>query len=212
MTTRLPRFRTILTVAMVAIALVATAACGGSDAADEATLSGYEREPEPTVGSITLPAANRDTDAFAFMADPGELLVVYFGYTSCPDVCPTTLADTRQALTMMGEQANSVDLAFVTIDPDRDTDEVTTDYVEAFIDDGIALRTEEPDELAIAADAFGASFSVVENDEGEIEVAHSPQSYVVDDTGSILLTWPFGVSAEDIMSDLTILLDRQQQA
>lgn len=185
------------------------AACGGSDAAEEATFAGYEREPEPTVGAASLPAVNRGGADFAFRADDGGLLIVYFGYTSCPDVCPTTMADARLALNTLGERADDVDFAFVTIDPNRDTDDVTTSYVEAFVDDGIALRTEDPDALAIAADAFGVTYSVVENEDGEIEVGHSPHAYVVDDTGSVVLTWPFGVSAEDIANDLTILLDRR---
>lgn len=208
-----PLRRLLAVVAVVAGTLVLLAACGGSDAAEEVTLAGYERTPEPTVGSITLPAANRDTDAFAFKAEPGDLLMVNFGYSSCPDVCPTTLADARLAFSQLGERADDIDFAFVSIDPERDTPEVLTDYVEAFLDDnGIALRTDDPDELAVAADAFGATYFVGENEEGEIEVAHTPNIYLVDDTGSIILTWPFGVPVADIVSDLMILLDRQQQS
>ena len=194
------------------IALALLSARGGSDAAEESALAGYERTPEPTVGSITLPAANLDTDEFAFRAEPDHLLMVNFGYSSCPDICPTTLADTRIAFSQLGERADEVDFAFVSIDPERDTAETLTSYVEAFLADGIALRTDDADELAIAADAFGVTYFVGENAAGELEVAHTPNIYVVDDTGSIILTWPFGVAAADMASDLTILLDRQQQA
>ena len=190
---------------LVALALVASA-CGGSESA---TLAGYEREPEPTVGSITLPAANRDTDAFAFMADPGELLLVNFGYTSCPDICPTTLADTRLAFADLGDRASEVNMAFVSIDPTVDSPEVLTNYVEAFLADGIALRTDDPTELLVAADAFGVTYQIATNAEGEREVGHTPNIYVIDDTGSIILTWPFGVPPADMTSDLNILLDRR---
>jgi len=202
--------RRVISALAVLAAVVLSAACGGSDAAEE-TLAGYEREPEPTVGSISLPAVNRGDVDFPFRADDDELLIVYFGFTNCPDVCPTTLADTRLAFNQLGDRAEEIDLAFVTIDPERDTDELSGNYVEAFIDGGIALRTEDPEALAIAADAFGVTYSVVENQDGEIEVAHTPNSYVVDDTGSIILTWPFGVPADDMAGDLTILLDRTQQ-
>lgn len=187
-------------------------ACGGSSADDAGAegpvLAGYERQPEPTVGHITLPAANRDTDEFAFKADPGGLMMVTFGYTSCPDICPTTLADMRLAFTQLGARSDDVDLAWVSIDPERDTAEVVTNYVEAFVSDGIALRADDAEQLLIAADAFGVSYIVQENDEGVLEVAHTPNVYVVDDTGSIVLTWPFGVQPNDIVSDLNILLDR----
>jgi protein SCO1/2 len=199
---------------MISIGLVAVVfitACGGSDAPEEVTLSGYERTPEPTVGSITLPAANLDTSEFTFMAEPDQLLMVNFGYSSCPDICPTTLADTRIAFNQLGDRADEVDFAFVSIDPDRDTAEVLTSYVEAFLTDGIAIRTDDADELALAADAFGVTYFVGENEEGELEVAHTPNVFLVDDRGSIILTWPFGVPAADMASDLTILLDREQQ-
>jgi len=196
---------------VVIVALVFVSACGGSDAPEEVTLAGYERTPEPTVGSITLPAANLDNAEFTFKADPDHLLMVNFGYSSCPDICPTTLADTRIAFKQLGERANEVDFAFVSIDPDRDTAEVLSSYVEAFLTDGIAIRTDDADKLAIAADAFGATYFVGENEEGELEVAHSANTYLVDDNGSIILTWAFGVPAADIASDLTVLLDRQQQ-
>ena len=205
-------------IALLLAFVVFVTACGGSDDAatadnaDENALAGYERTPEPTVGSITLPAANLATDEFAFKADPGELLMVNFGYSSCPDICPTTLADTRIAFRELGARASEVDFAFVSIDPERDTAEVLTNYVEAFLDDGIAIRTDDQEQLLIAADAFGVSYFVGENDAGELEVAHTPNIFLVDDTGSIILTWPFGVPAADIANDLTILLDRQQAA
>ncbi|KAG1648659.1 putative copper-binding protein [Nymphon striatum] len=173
--------------------MLALAACGGEE---EAELAGYEREPEPTVGSITLPTATGDD--FAFKAQPDDLLLVTFGYTGCPDICPTTLADARLAFSELGDRANDVDLAWVSIDPERDTPVVASSYVKAFVTDGIALRTDDADELAIAADAFGVTYFVGENDEGELEVAHTPNVFVVDDTGSIVLTWPFGVPSADM--------------
>jgi protein SCO1/2 len=185
--------------------MVVASSCGSS----EPTLAGYEREPEPTVGSLSLPAVNRDNADFAFRAEPEGLLIVYFGYASCPDVCPTTLSDTRLALAELGDRAASVEVAMVTIDPDRDSPPILSDYVETFIDGAIALRTDDPDALAIAADAFGVTYSVTTNDEGEIEVGHTPFLYVVDDQGAIILTWPFGTPADDLASDLKILLDRR---
>lgn len=193
-------------IAVLLAAAAIAAACGG----DEAELAGYDRDPEPSVGHVTLPAVNRDGIDFAIKAEPNELLLVYFGFANCPDICPTTLADTRLAFAELGDRADDVNLAFITIDPDRDSPEVTTDYVEAFVEGSIALRTDDPDELLIAADAFGVTYQITENEAGEIEVGHTPGLYVVDDQGALVLTWPFGVPSTDVASDLNILLDRLQ--
>lgn len=193
---------------LAAFALLATACGGGSDEAAAPTLAGYEREPDPSVGALSLPAVNRDNVDFSFRADPGELLMVYFAFTNCPDFCPTTLADTRIALNELGARAEDVDVAVITVDPDRDTAEIISSYVETFIPDGIALRTEDQDQLGEVAFSFGADYRIVESAEGEIEVGHTTNMFAVDDSGSLILTWPFGITTDDIVSDLTILLDR----
>ncbi len=190
---------------LLAFALIA-AACGG----EEATLAGYEIEPDPAVGTYSLPAVNQAGGDFDFRADDDEILMVYFAFTNCPDFCPTTLADTRIALNELGARADEVDVAVVTIDPDRDTAEILTNYVETFIADATALRTEDQTLLRETAFAFGADYRIVTDDAGEIEVGHTTNLFAVDDTGSLVLTWPFGVTTDDIVNDLTILLDRTQ--
>jgi len=195
---------TRLLVAALAL-LIFASACG---AGAETTLAGYERNPEPAVGEFSLPAVNRDGEDFAFQADPGELLLVYFGFASCPDICPTTLADTRLAFSELGDRASSLDLAVATIDPERDSEEIISSYVEAFIPSGVALRTDDQVALFEAAAAFGVFYEIATNDDGEIEVGHTPNLFVVDDAGALVLTWPFGVTTDDMVSDLTILLDR----
>ena len=202
---------TRFTVPRSAQLLVATAfmlllsACGG-----EATLAGIVRDPIPIIDSVTMPAANRPVDDFAFRADPDELLVVTFGFTSCPDICPTTLADLAMTFDDLGSRAEDVDLAWVSIDPERDDVAAATTYVEAFVPDGIALRTDDELELALAADAFSVTYIIQESEDGgEPEVAHTANIFVVDDEGNLVLTWPFGVPSADMTSDLNILLDRR---
>lgn len=200
-----------LALVLLTVALVATA-CGGSDGPGELVLAGYEREPDPVVGTLSLPAVNRGDADFTFRADPGELLMVYFAFTNCPDFCPTTLADTRIALNELGARAEDIDVAVITVDPDRDTPAIISSYVETFIPDGIALRTEDQEDLSEVAFSFGADYRIVENDDGEIEVGHTTNLFAVDDTGSLILTWPFGITTDDMVSDLTILLDRIETA
>jgi protein SCO1/2 len=186
------------------IALITVVAACSSEPPRE--LSGYIREPRPVVDQVALPDLSRSGQDFVMRATPGNLLVVYFGFTNCPDVCPTTLADLRGALRRMeAAAAERVTLAVVTVDPDRDA-ETLTGYAQTFVEGAHALATFDPALLRAAADPFGVSYAVTTNDEGEVEVAHSSQMFVVDDQGQLLLTWPFGISAEDLALDLTQLL------
>lgn len=192
---------------VVAVALLG--ACGGGGAA---TLSGYERDPAPEVGSFALPDLSDGGADFSLRAAPGGLLVVYFGYTNCPDYCPTTMSDLRLALRRLDEaDAARVDVAMVTVDPDRDI-AVLADYIGGFFPDGHALATDDPDLLARVAAPFGVAYEISTNDDGEIEVGHTTSLYAIDDTGHLALTWQFNTPIEDLAEDLSILLDRQDEA
>ncbi|MGH9132694.1 MAG: SCO family protein [Ilumatobacteraceae bacterium] len=188
-------------VAIVALVLVA-AACGGG----ERELVGYAIEPAPQVDVVALPDVSQGGEPFELRARPGGLLVVYFGYTNCPDVCPTTMSDLRAARRQLGDDTERVDVAMVTIDPDRDTD-LLAGYVDSFVEGGHALATSDAADLRAVADRFGVTYLVETNASGEIEVAHSPQLYVVDDTGQLALTWQFGVTPDDLAGDLQQLLE-----
>jgi protein SCO1/2 len=194
--------RTWATLALAATALAFTS-CGGGGGRE---LVGYTIEPARQVDAVALPDVSRGGEPFALRAEPGGLLVVYFGYTNCPDVCPTTMADLRAALRQLGDDAGAVDVAMVTIDPDRDT-AVLADYVGSFVEGAHALATDDAADLRAVADPFGVSYLVETNASGEIEVAHSPQLYVVDDGGQLALTWQFGVAADDLAGDLGQLLE-----
>ncbi|NQV05586.1 SCO family protein [bacterium] len=189
--------------AIIGVILMGIIAAG---CAEETVIAGIVRSPLPDVGAVTLPDIASGTP-LTMKAEPGGLLLVYFGYTSCPDVCPTTLAEIRSALADMGDDAERVQVAMATVDPIRDTDEVMIGYLHSFIPDGHPLRTEDDGELLLAANALGAAYSVVENDEGEIEVAHTGHLYAIDDQGLLQITWPFGIQSDDIRSDIRILLN-----
>lgn len=213
-----------MTTAIGALALaltLAAGACGSDDGSSSGSaaeaggdpapdLVGVVREDPPRVGDVTLPeeAPGADPVPFTMTAAPGELLLVYFGYTSCPDVCPTTLSDVKGALAALGDDAASIDVAMATVDPERDTVEVLDGYLDHFLDRYHVLRTTDPAELKTAEDAFGASSSVTTGDDGAVEVSHTGTLYAVDDTGTLLIEWPFGTPRDAVISDLGILVDR----
>ena len=151
-----------------------------------------------------MPRADGTGDV-AFRADDGGLLLVYFGYTNCPDFCPTTLADLKVALNRVGDAATAVDVAMVTVDPERDL-AILDEYITSFFADGIALGTTDPTVLTAATEPFGVSYLVTQNDAGGTDVAHSTQLYAVDDTGSLVLTWPFGIETQELADDIADLL------
>ena len=209
----------VLVVVVATLGLVG-AACGsgGSDssattvAGEDGALSGITR-PEPLeVGDVTVPDATTGGGGgdFAMKAAAGELLVAYFGYTSCPDICPTTLADLRTAFEQVGPAADAVDVAMVTVDPERDTGRKLSNYLSSFFDRYHALREPDLDRLAEIEVPFGAQSQVVHNDDGTVEVGHTAITYVVDDTGEVLVEWPFGTEPDAIADDLNVLLEQQQ--
>jgi protein SCO1/2 len=189
--------------------------CGSSDPSSTAgaELRGIVREVPLAVGDVSLPEVAADPATapapggrLAMRAAPGGLLVVYFGFTSCPDVCPTTLADLRTAREQVGEMASDLPLAMVTVDPARDTPEKLAGYLDAFSDRWHALRTDDPAELEVVEDAFGASSAVTLGADGTPEVSHTAITYVVDERGQVVVEWTFGTPPDDMAHDLAILL------
>jgi protein SCO1/2 len=216
--------RLMVTAAALVVTLGLLAGCGDSDSdGDGATgddgalaLAGVVRTPALDVSAVELPnASGTEPVPTAMRADDGEVLLVYFGYTSCPDICPTTLSDISVALgDLSPDLAERVTVGMVTVDPERDTAEVLSGYLGHFFERSMALRTEDPDALATAASAFGVRYEVAEHEAGDdaYEVSHSAVTYVVDDTGTVLVEWPFGFESADMAADLTAVLERTGSA
>lgn len=211
--------RGVLLVLVLVLGLVAAAcgddgdsgAAGDDDGSGEATeeFAGYVRDPAPDVSAVTVPAA--DGTPVSMVAEPGGIRLVYFGYTFCPDVCPTTMSDVKRALEALpADQRDRVQVDMVTIDPARDTGEKLTEYVTTFVPDAQALRTDDQTLLRSATSAFGADFSVEPGPDGEPEVSHTAELYAVDDTGRIVMVWPFGTNRKDLARDLGRLLDGER--
>ena len=190
---------------LVATGAMLLAACGADK--EQKVLSGLRSDPPMSVAALTpLPDASAADAGFTFKAQPGKFLIVYFGYTQCPDVCPTTLSEVKKAFAKAGDGiASKVDVAMITIDPDRDSGELLTNYVQSFIGGAHALRTADQDLLQKTAKGFGTTYSVTKNAKGETEVVHGGNLYVVDPEGTIVLTWPFGLKSAAIATDLEIL-------
>lgn len=193
--------------AVIASLVFIVSACGGESTSE---LRGYQAPREKTSAGISVTDAVTHAP-FELKAADGELLVVYFGYTHCPDICPTTLVAVKNAKKKIGALASNVDLAMITVDPNRDTSEILPKYLSSFTDKFHALIPANQEELRAAEKAFDATSSVTEVD-GKIEVVHGGTCYIVDSTGKVVDEWPFGMDAESMAHDLKILLQQTREA
>jgi protein SCO1/2 len=138
----------------------------------------------------------------------GKAVVLFFGFTHCPDVCPTTLVDVSNALKTLGPDAGRVQVLFVTVDPERDTQDALAKYVTAFDPRFLGLRGD-----AAATQRAAKEFKIYyeKRKSGDsYSVDHSGQSYVLDPRGRLrLLVRPDRI-AEDLPADLRTLLNAER--
>ena len=134
----------------------------------------------------------------------GKAVVLFFGFTHCPDVCPTTLADLAGVMKTLGPDADKVQVLFVTVDPERDTPEALAKYVGAFDPRFIALRGDLPATQHVAKE-FKIYFEKRKQGEG-YTIDHSAQSYVIDAQGRLRLLVRYDRLAQDLPDDLRVIL------
>ena len=137
----------------------------------------------------------------------GRVVALGFGYTSCPDVCPTTLADLAKARKKLGDAAKDFQVIYVTVDPERDNAALLREYLAAF-DPTFLGATGAPAELAQVRKQYGIQTNRTEGrgkDAGYF-VHHSSYVYLIDRSGRLRAMMPFGVSVDDIVHDAKVLL------
>jgi protein SCO1/2 len=134
----------------------------------------------------------------------GKAVVLFFGFTHCPDVCPTTLADLAGVMKTLGPDAERVQVLFITVDPERDTPAQLAQYVGAFDPHFVALRGDLPATQRVAKD-FKIYFEKRKQGDG-YTVDHSAQSYVIDPQGRLRLLVRHDRLAQDLPDDLRVIL------
>ncbi len=174
---------------------------------------GIERPDAPYVGDLALPnvRAPQGTDPITpFQAPPGGIRLVYFGYSTCPDVCPTTLGLMRTVTKRLGADGKRVQFSMVALDPQRDTPDAISAFVGKFFPSGLALRTDDMATLDTVEQRFKV---VAEKDAASAPeaytITHSSSVFAVNDQGRVLVQWSYGTPAKDIEADLHTLLKLQ---
>lgn len=207
--------RAIAVVAGLSVALLALAGCSGKNTSEK--LNGETKFKLPNAPTAALPAYGERLHGRMRPLRPiqGELMLVYFGYLSCPDVCPTTMSSLGVAVrSLTPAQRRQLEIGMVTGDPKRDSGADIVGYLGHFFRDlpVYGFRTADQAQLERVERAFGAASEIDPHKPGEnYSVTHTAWLYAVDRSGEILVMWPFGSLSEEISADLKVLLKRQNR-
>ncbi len=144
---------------------------------------------------------------FRLSEQRGEIVLMFFGYTSCPDVCPTTLAEAKRIMEGLDDDAANVRFLFITVDPERDTPQHLGQYVSNFHPDIIGL-TGTTEELQTVFSAYGiyAAKAPLENSAAGYSMDHTARVFLVDGDGRLRLSYAFGTPDKEILQDIQYLL------
>lgn len=157
---------------------------------------------DPPVPAIDFTLVDQHHQPFRLSEQRGKVVVMAFGYTLCPDVCPATLAEFTQIRRLLGSRADQVRFVFITVDPERDTPTRLGEYMQAF-DDSFRGLSGDIAELERVWQGFGVYHEkqFLDSAAGYL-VDHTARIYVVDVHGNLRLTFPFGTATQDMFEDI----------
>lgn len=198
------RVRSVLYGISLAVLALFVAACAGQGSRPTVTITRSSSTPMPAA-NFTLPDQQGRT--FRLSDQRGKVVLLFFGYITCPDVCPTTLAEWRQVHARLGEDAERVRFVYITVDPERDTPTRLQDYLSRFNTDFIGL-TGTSGELEPVYEAYGIYHKKVEVKGSALGylVEHSASVRVVDPRGLQRTPISFGTTPDDVVANIRQLL------
>lgn len=135
-----------------------------------------------------------------------KIVLLYFGYTFCPDVCPTSLSDLARVQRKLDDGGEKIQVIMITVDPERDTPQKLSEYVDFFHPTFIGL-TGSKEEIDAAAEGYGVYYEQHEGTEASgYLIDHTARIFVIEPGGDYRLSYGFGTPVEDIISDLGLIL------
>ncbi len=201
------RLNTVCRSALLAAALCAAlAGCDklGLSSPSAAAFRGADITGADYARTLALPDVNGQPRTLGDFK--GKVTVVFFGYTQCPDVCPTTMAELAQVKKSLGADGAKLQAVFVTIDPERDTPEILKSYMASFDPSFVALRGTLEQTQATAKE-FKVFFAKVPGKtEGSYTMDHSAGAFILDTKGNVRLFERYGAGAEGLTADVKALL------
>jgi len=197
-------FAAVLAAAALCVGL---AACDKRPAADNApkiTFRGADITGATYARALSLPDIDGKPRTLADFK--GKVTAVFFGYTQCPDACPTTMAELAQVKKALGADGDKLQGVFVSLDPERDTPEILKSYLASFDPSFIALRG-TPEQTKAAADEFKIFYAKVPGKvEGSYTLDHTAGTFVIDTQGNVRLFERYGAGVEAMSADIKALI------
>ena len=198
------RRNTIKSIAGYAALACATALLGACSKEEAPQFKSIDLTGADYAKDFVLPDQNGQVRGLKDFA--GKVVVVFFGFTQCPDVCPTSMAELAQIKKSLGTDGDRLQAIFITVDPERDTPELLKAYMGSFDPSFLALRP-ALDKLPEVAKSFKIYYKKVEGTTvGSYSMDHSAGSYVYDPKGQIRLYSRYGTDPEGLKSDIRLLL------
>ena len=193
---RFARFTTVLVLAAIVLA-----ACGGEDY----EFQGGNLQPVTTTPDFQL--TDQYGESWTMSDQTGKVVLLYFGYTTCPDACPTTLSDWIEVKRLLGDQADNVEFVMVTVDPERDTVEKLNQYMAFFDPEFLGLTGDQETITSIEMD-YGIMAVREEHPESATGylMNHTTSFWVVDTENQLRLTFAHGTDPEIVAEDIEHLL------
>lgn len=161
---------------------------------------------DPATVAAPINLTDQNGEAFSLDDLDGKVVLLYFGYTMCPDFCPTTLLEIQRVEEALGDDADNVEVVFVSVDPERDTQERLKEYMDFFNPEYIALRGSDA-EIRDVARSYNIMYARGESTSaGGYLVDHTTSLFAIDGDGNLALTWAYGTDVESITKDIQHLI------
>jgi protein SCO1 len=173
------------------------------------SVAGCHRQPPlpvlPVGGDFVL--TDHNGQRFELSSLRGKAVLIFFGYTSCPDVCPTTLSKLSEVTKRLGDDSKRVKTLYITVDPGRDTPAVMKDDLSNFDVDALGLTGTKPDIDKVVA-LYGAQYEIIPlpDSAAKYAVAHTATLYALDPQGRTRIEFPYDAKVDDIVAGLKAML------
>jgi len=188
----------------VILLVLSLVGCSGSQSPSATQFVGSDMTDVTLSSDFVLPDHNGTPRKLADFH--GKVVALFFGYTHCPDVCPTTMTDLAAAMKLLGSSAKDVQVLFLSLDPERDSAEVLKQFVPSFNPTFLGLRGDQAQTVKVTQD-FKVYFAKQEsNSKAGYTIDHTAAVYVFDKTGKLRVIVKSGQTPKDIAHDLSLLL------
>lgn len=173
---------------------------------DEYEFHGGTYDPERPAPQLAM--TDQFGNDFRLEDHRDKVVLIYFGYTFCPDFCPTTMLEVQDVLGLLGENSNHVEVVFVTVDPERDTPQKLHDYLAFFNSDfyGLSASVDETNQIKRDWNVTGEKIEPEDGEEHYL-VSHTTSLFAIAPDGNYGAIWPYGMDPELIAEDIDHLID-----